>query len=122
LHQLLAGFGVRVEARFHRGTADHAQARMRADEVEVVNLIAEPVDIRACLHAMAQLELEVEAALAVAVHRTEPDLHHRFGDRARIPVARAVHDLELHCCGIPWPSSPVTAAGTLLGWKYVSRR
>src|SRR5713226_6577486 len=94
---------------------------MRAHEVEVVDVVAVAVHVAARLDPMAQLQVEVEAALPIAVHRTQPHLHHRFGDRTGVPVARAVHDLELHCCGMPRPSSPITAAGTLLGWKYDSR-
>ena len=75
---------------------------MRADEVEVVDVIAEPVYVGSRLQTVAQLEPEIDAALAVAVHRLEAHLHHRLGDRARIPVAGAVQDLELHdrtfCC------------------------
>ena len=124
LHQLLAGVLVRAYPCLDYGSADHTDARVRAHEVEVVDVVAETVDVGTRLHAVAQLEPEVMTALAVAVHRLQPELHHGLRDGARIPIAGAVDDVQLHCCcccGIPRPSSPATAAGTLLGWKYVSR-
>src|SRR2546430_4748875 len=101
---------------------------MWTDQVEVVNVVAESVHVAPWLDAVAHLESEISAALSVAVHRLQPHLHHGLGDGTRVAISRAVHDLQLHamtcccCCGMPRPSSPVTAAGTLLGWKYVSRR
>src|SRR2546428_8583013 len=94
-----------------------------------MDVVAVAVHISARLDAVAQLEPEIDAALAVAIHRPQPHLHHRLGDGRGVTVARAVDDLELHdptccccCCGMPWPSSPATLAGTLLGWEDVSRR
>ena len=125
LHELFAGIVIRGQSGFDSRAADHAQTGVRADQVEVVDVVAIPVDVSLRFYAVAQLKVEVEAALAVAVHGLQPDLHHGLGDGSGVPVPRAVHDLELHLCcccwGMPRPSSPVTAAGTLLGWKYVSR-
>src|SRR6266446_619111 len=141
LHELLAGLLIGLEPGLDRGAADHAEARVRAHEVEVVHVVAVAVHVGVGLDPVAQLEPEIDAPLAVSVHRSQSDLHHRLGDGSRVAVARAVYDLELHaprpmngkgrcrrrglscccCCGMPCPSSPVTLAGTLLGWKYVSR-
>src|SRR5258708_37165302 len=97
---------------------------MRADKVEVVDVVAVTVEVGARFDPGADVELEFEAPLPEAVHRPQTHFHDRFGDRAGIPEKSAVHDLELHCCccwGMARPSSPITFAGTLLGWKEVSR-
>ena len=93
---------------------------MGTHEVEVVDVVAETVHVGARFHAVAQLEPEVETSLPVPVHRTKADLHDGFRNRGCVAVPGVVHDVEPHCCccwGMPRPSSPVTAAGTLLGWK-----
>src|SRR6266550_3002022 len=108
---------------------------MWTDDVEVMDVVAESVHVGPRLDPVAHLEPEVGAALAVAVHRLQPHLHHGLRDGARVAIASAVDDLEFHfatwrasatrrgltdcccCCGTPRPSSPETAAGTLLGCK-----
>ena len=82
VHQLLARVRIQRDAGFHCGAADDAQSRVRADQVEIVHMVAEAVLVGACFQTVAQLELEIEASLAVAVHRPQPDLHHRLRDRA----------------------------------------
>src|ERR1700736_3482104 len=97
---------------------------MRAHQVEVVDVVPVTVAILARLDSGADVQLELETSLPVAVDRPQPHLHDRLRYRSDIPVAGLVHDPQLHCCccwGIALPSSPTTLAGTLLGWEYVSR-
>src|SRR5262249_20220043 len=125
LDQLLSRLGVGRQTGLHGGAADDAHAGVRPHQIEVLNLVAVAVHVALGLDAMAQLQLEADAPLAVAVHGAQPELHDRLGDRPGVSIPRAVHDLELHCCccwGMPRSSSPATAAGTLVGWKYVWRR
>src|SRR5438309_2265442 len=89
-HPLLALLLVRTEAGLDRGAADHAQSRMWADEVEVVDTVAESVHVCPRLDPVADLEPEVGAALPVPVHRLQPHLHHGLRDRTGVVIASAV--------------------------------
>src|SRR5260370_36979574 len=93
---------------------------MRADKVEVVDVVAVTVEVGARFDPGADVELEFEAPLPEAVHRPQTHFHDRFGDRAGVAEKGAVHDLELHCCcwcGVARPPPPTTSAGSFLGHR-----
>ena len=124
--KLFACVCVGREAGLHSRPARDAQSSVRPNQVEVVDDVSIAIHIGARLDPRADVELEGEAPLPYAVHRLEPDLHHRLGDRFGVLVVSAVNDLQLHviawpccccCCGMARSSSPVTPVGTLLGWK-----
>src|SRR5260370_12844092 len=128
LDQLLALIGGRFQPRLDHRFADDVQAGVRPHEIEVVDAVSIAVPRGVCLDSRADVEDEFQASLPISVHRLELHLHHRLRDRPHVPISGLVHHLELHwpftccCCwGIALPSSPITLAGTLLGWKYASR-
>src|ERR1700737_1853198 len=96
MHEVFAGTGVRFTARLDDRPARDAQASVRADEVEVVNVVSVAVLVTTRRDSRADVELELKASLPEAVHRPEAYLHDGLGDRARVTVVRAVHNLELH--------------------------
>src|SRR6267378_2300810 len=114
MDEVFTGIGVGLATRLHHRTAGDAQSGVRADQVEVVDVVSVTVSVEARLDPGADVKLEFQAALAEAVHRPQAHFHDGFGDRAGIPEVRAVYDLELHCCccwGMARPSSPITFAG-----------
>ena len=93
-HEVLALVGLQLAAGLDHGPADHAQALVVSHEVEVVDVVPIAVHVRARAHLRTHVEPELEAALAAAVHWTQPHLHDRLGDRCGVPKSGGVYDLE----------------------------
>src|SRR6478609_4464900 len=98
LNELFSRIVFELEPGLDDRPAGDIEPRVRPDQVEVVHVVPITVAVRARNYPRAHVEVEINAALSVSVHRAQANLHHRLGDRAGVAVVGAVHYLQLHSC------------------------